>query len=438
MLFGFLWFLIIDTNTDTVNISYTECFVRFYFTGIAYFVSNVHVFIISLDRVCTVCLNLKLFTNHRRAIAIATVAGSWIFSAVSLGLIQTLNGRDSGEHECSLSRVIPKGSFPAIPFLLTLIHFGTLCNFLIMVTFLIRHQHQMKPVTRSEISKSDIRLCITVGLISIVCTLLNVPWTVLLFRGTLGNFVKFILQKLKEEINKLKQNLSDVLDFDESSIISQSDNSADEQTVPCENRLDPQTHSHEHDKTDYKASKIMDRYTEEEFLAMVVRTKNNEETLFCDQGVYTKNRNFRLFQSRKFGKNNPLVISEDNLYIPPKDDVLSFEHIIFNDSLIANIEYSPALRILQFDSESQFSNKFSNGTVQAKTSGKAEDVVEGFTKSPYPEIDDFISSTLTTDSVAGRIRHWTYFSQGELIVYDIVGYRYCYNIEREHKSNNIM
>lgn len=210
MLFGFLWFLIIDTNIDTVNISYTECFVRFYFTGIAYFVSNVHVFIISLDRVCTVCLNLKLFTNHRRAIAIATVAGSWIFSAVSLGLIQTLNGRDSGEHECSLSRVIPKGSFPAIPFLLTLIHFGTLCNFLIMVTFLIRHQHQMKPVTRSEISKSDIRLCITVGLISIVCTLLNVPWTVLLFRGTLGIWPSrlfrnciFILSSLTAIINPI-------------------------------------------------------------------------------------------------------------------------------------------------------------------------------------------------------------------------------------------
>jgi hypothetical protein len=66
------------------------------------------------------------------------------------------------------------------------------------------------------------------------------------------------------------------------------------------------------------------------------------------------------------------------------------------------------------------------------------DVIAGFTKSPYPEIDDFISSTLKSHSKYGRIRQWTYFNQGELIVYDIVGYRYCHNIEREHKSNNIM
>lgn len=95
--------------------------------------------------------------------------------------------------------------------------------------------------------------------------------------------MQFILQKLKEEINKLKQNLSDVLDFDEPSIISQSDKSSDEQTVPCDNQLDPPRHSQEQDKNDDKAE-IMDGFTEEELLSMVVRNKHNEETLFCDQG----------------------------------------------------------------------------------------------------------------------------------------------------------
>lgn len=65
-------------------------------------------------------------------------------------------------------------------------------------------------------------------------------------------------------------------------------------------------------------------------------------------------------------------------------------------------------------------------------------MVAGFTQSPYPEIDDFISSTLKSHSKYGRIRQWTYFNQGELIVYDIAGYRYCHNIGREHQSNNIM
>ncbi|KAM7053248.1 DNA-directed primase/polymerase protein isoform 4-T7 [Acridotheres tristis] len=36
------------------------------------------------------------------------------------------------------------------------------------------------------------------------------------------------------------------------------------------------------------------------------------------------------------------------------------------------------------------------------------------------------------------IRQWSYFSLKELLIYDISGYRWCENIGRAHKSNNIM
>lgn len=36
------------------------------------------------------------------------------------------------------------------------------------------------------------------------------------------------------------------------------------------------------------------------------------------------------------------------------------------------------------------------------------------------------------------IRRWNYFASEQLIVYDIAKYRWCENVQRFHKSNNIM
>lgn len=57
--------------------------------------------------------------------------------------------------------------------------------------------------------------------------------------------------------------------------------------------------------------------------------------------------------------------------------------------------------------------------------------------SPYPEVDAFINSLVSSNGRHGKIRHWFYFMEGNLLGYDIVGYRWCGNINRQHKSNNI-
>lgn len=78
-------------------------------------------------------------------------------------------------------------------------------------------------------------------------------------------------------------------------------------------------------------------------------------------------------------------------------------------------------------------------TVNKKTSlSLPAATIEGYSKSPYPEVDDFISDLIMQTSACGVIRHWTYFQQGELLVYEIARYRFCHNIGREHRSNNIM
>ncbi|KFM80780.1 Coiled-coil domain-containing protein 111-like protein, partial [Stegodyphus mimosarum] len=40
--------------------------------------------------------------------------------------------------------------------------------------------------------------------------------------------------------------------------------------------------------------------------------------------------------------------------------------------------------------------------------------------------------------MVGFIRKWTFISKEQLLIYDIGNYRFCWNIERHHKSNNIM
>ncbi|XP_042838904.1 DNA-directed primase/polymerase protein isoform X3 [Panthera tigris] len=64
--------------------------------------------------------------------------------------------------------------------------------------------------------------------------------------------------------------------------------------------------------------------------------------------------------------------------------------------------------------------------------------IEGFHCSPYPEIDQFVLSLVNKNGIQGGIRRWSYFFPEELLVYDICKYRWCENIRRAHKSNNIM
>ncbi len=58
------------------------------------------------------------------------------------------------------------------------------------------------------------------------------------------------------------------------------------------------------------------------------------------EGVYTKNRNFRLYLSSKLGKANPLVLARDNQYVPqpPQGGKISTDEQMFLDSLITNIQ----------------------------------------------------------------------------------------------------
>ncbi len=58
--------------------------------------------------------------------------------------------------------------------------------------------------------------------------------------------------------------------------------------------------------------------------------------------------------------------------------------------------------------------------------------------SPFAEVDALITSLVQGGGRRGAIRHWTYFPASSTLTYHIAGYRWCDNVRRQHRSNNIM
>uniref|UniRef100_F6WJQ1 DNA-directed primase/polymerase protein n=1 Tax=Ornithorhynchus anatinus TaxID=9258 RepID=F6WJQ1_ORNAN len=166
----------------------------------------------------------------------------------------------------------------------------------------------------------------------------------------------------------------------------------------------------------------------------LVDGKAGGQQLFVDLGVYTRNRNFRLYKSSKRGKSVTLEVAEDNRFFPTQPKNVSEEERYFLSSLVSNIRFSETLRVLTCDPPEDKERK----TPHRTSSGPPAATVGGSCASPYPELDEFVLSLVDKGGVKGGIRRWNYFFPEELLVYDISRYRWCANVGRAHKSNNIM
>ncbi|KAI4878677.1 hypothetical protein NFI96_030340, partial [Prochilodus magdalenae] len=168
---------------------------------------------------------------------------------------------------------------------------------------------------------------------------------------------------------------------------------------------------------------------------LIVKSRDGQKQLFVDLGVYTKNRNFRLYKSSKLGKNAAFTVAEDNMYVPKSDKQGTKEERIFLASLITNISFT-GQRILTCDVPERSSTE-SHCSPQHKVPQSSEFAGE-HQPSPYKEVDEFVQRLVLKDGIQGSIRRWTYFVSEQLLVYDIAKYRWCYNVGRFHKSNNII
>lgn len=167
---------------------------------------------------------------------------------------------------------------------------------------------------------------------------------------------------------------------------------------------------------------------------LVVKNKDGENCLFVDLGVYTKNRNFRLYKSSKMGKNAAFTVADDNKFTPKAEKGVSVEEGIFLASLVCNISFT-GQRILTFSQENH-NNKMAR-SLQGSVPNKAS-LLSGYLSSPHQEVDQFVLSLAQKDGIQGTIRRWSYFAAEQLLVYDMANYRWCENVARFHKSNNIL
>lgn len=174
---------------------------------------------------------------------------------------------------------------------------------------------------------------------------------------------------------------------------------------------------------------------EEDLDFLMVKRKDGQKQLFVDLGVYTKNRNFRLYKSSKLGKNAAFSVAQDNEFVPKSNQHTTEEQRIFLASLISNVSFT-SQRILTCDAPEKTSN-------ESRCSPRPRDphgteLVGEHQASPYKELDDFVLKLVKRDGVEGNIRRWTYFVSEQLLVYDVGKFRWCANVGRFHKSNNIM
>ncbi|XP_064652326.1 DNA-directed primase/polymerase protein-like [Lineus longissimus] len=171
---------------------------------------------------------------------------------------------------------------------------------------------------------------------------------------------------------------------------------------------------------------------------LLVRDRDRNEVLFVDLGVYTKNRNFRLFKSSKLGKGYPMEYRQTNYYTVSTPIGRGPVEQIYLDSMVTNVKFCPYLRLLTWEENVRIPLARRNSNPSCSKNEPKAAPLEGYSSSPFPEIDEFIASILNIGGIQGSIRRWSYFTQGELLVYEIAKYRWCENIRRHHKSNNIM
>ncbi|XP_034448872.1 DNA-directed primase/polymerase protein [Hippoglossus hippoglossus] len=165
-----------------------------------------------------------------------------------------------------------------------------------------------------------------------------------------------------------------------------------------------------------------------------VKNKDGQDCLFVDLGVYTKNRNFRLYKSSKVGKNAAFSVADNNQFTAKQKKEISYEESVFLASLVCNVSFT-GQRILSWDVPE---TKTSMTQRPLQGSATTPDSLSGSLLSPHQEVDNFVLTLVRKDGIQGSIRRWNYFVAEQLLVYDIVKYRWCENVGTFHKSNNIM
>ncbi|KAI6186251.1 DNA-directed primase/polymerase protein [Aphelenchoides besseyi] len=170
---------------------------------------------------------------------------------------------------------------------------------------------------------------------------------------------------------------------------------------------------------------------------------------FCDVQVYSRNRNFRMFLSSKNTKNIKLTYAD---YCNVYEGRVSQMQTLYDSLVIPECYWECPLVDTSHLNVQKFQNRHPDThTVQSYSFGGPRSacqyihiIYEGRNEnSPFPALDSYILKVISEYKTGVRIRSWTlqlvdcYQRQHRRIQYQFYGFRYCENVRREHRHQNV-
>jgi len=191
-----------------------------------------------------------------------------------------------------------------------------------------------------------------------------------------------------------------------------------------------------------------------------VNTSSGNKTLFVDEGVYTKNRNFRLYLSNKKGKVTELKLSSKCIFdfcpidlskscccyhvSAPKIAKLCFEKekLLFFSSLITNVHKHKNMKVLEFASNDIYEKKAASvihtgNKPFTKLDQNQKQLADCVSHECFTKLLEFVTNYVQNFNENAYVSKVSFDSNSSTLFYDISGTRYCDTVGREHKSNGI-
>lgn len=185
------------------------------------------------------------------------------------------------------------------------------------------------------------------------------------------------------------------------------------------------------------------RASDERCEKLFIRKEQSEterQYSIIDLGVYTRNRAFRLFLSSKAKKKE--VLQCTRRFWTHRE-----ERDIFYGSLVTNIDKEQNKKLIEYHDVTVSLSQKSNGCANIFSGHgyRRDSLSQNPTKQkelPCAELVEFVLNDFDSWSDAkmnkAAVRSWVAFPDHDTLILNLVGNRYCENIKRQHKSNNVM
>ncbi|PRW44998.1 DNA-directed primase polymerase isoform X1 isoform B [Chlorella sorokiniana] len=198
-----------------------------------------------------------------------------------------------------------------------------------------------------------------------------------------------------------------------------------------------------------------ERRDQDERCARLIVRKGEEEALFVDPAVYSRNRAFRLYLSSKSGKQTILrntgrfggagLTQRETFFATLITDVPAGARLLrcFEGETSDEAAVAAGRRALSSRAGSLSSGGGGSSIGSAPRAGSglragmpgAIGASVSYGPCPYPELEQFVCSVCCEGGVQGRVRSWVQLE--DVMLFSMRDNRWCGNVGRQHKSNGI-